>query len=231
MAETDQKLEKRGGGRERFLGTLAGLLVKIYSWFLRIEVVDRSGVLEGKYPEGVIFPTWHNRLFAIGPARAKYFSKNGLAVMASASKDGAMIAAAMAVFGVDVVRGSSSRRSRAAIVGVMRKIKEGSFVGLTPDGPRGPRYVVQPGLVKLAQACQVPVVPIHVEYSRAWRFNSWDQFRVPKPFSKVTVILGTALDVPRELDDDAFEAQRLRIEGALKEGVKDEKDWESDDQD
>jgi lysophospholipid acyltransferase (LPLAT)-like uncharacterized protein len=221
MAGVDKKLEKRGGRKERLVGSLAGWLIRIYGWTLRSEVIDRAGVFEGKFAKGAVMPLWHNRLFAIGPIWKKYQGASKSAVLTSASSDGAIVEAGMRVFGCEAVRGSSSRRSRAAIVGVMRKIKEGFFVGITPDGPRGPRYVLQPGLVKIAQACRVPVIPVRVEYESAWRMNTWDRFCIPKPFSKVLVIFEVALDVPRELDEDAFEAQRLRIQEVLREGIDD----------
>jgi lysophospholipid acyltransferase (LPLAT)-like uncharacterized protein len=221
MAGVEKELEKRGGLKERLVGFLAGWLIRIYGWTLRREVIDHAGVLEGKFTKGALVPLWHNRLFVIGPIWKICQGDSETAVLTSASSDGAIVEAGMRVFGYEAVRGSSSRRGRAAIVGVMRKVKQGCFVGITPDGPRGPRYVLQPGLVKLAQACRVPVIPLRIEYKSAWRMNTWDQFGIPKPFSKVIVTIEVALDVPRELDEDAFEAQRLRIQEIMREGIDD----------
>jgi lysophospholipid acyltransferase (LPLAT)-like uncharacterized protein len=105
------------------------------------------------------------------------------------------------------------------MMALLRRLRDGCLVVITPDGPRGPRYVVQPGAVKLAQVSGVPVIPVRVEYSGAWRLKSWDRFRIPWPFSAVNIVLEQALDVPRELDEDAFEEQRKRIENVLLEGI------------
>lgn len=221
MSAEDRNLEKRGGGKERLGGTLVGWLIRLYNATLRLEVVDRAGVQDERFSGGAMLAIWHNRLFVIGPVWQKSSEPRKTAVLTSASSDGAVVSSVMAVFGFEAVRGSSSRRGRAAMVGVMRKIKEKCFVGITPDGPRGPRYVIQGGVVKLAQACQVPIIPIRVELSKAWHLNSWDRFCIPYPFSKVTVIYEPALDVPRELSEVEFEEQRLQIQTVLRKGIDD----------
>ena len=127
----------------------------------------------------------------------------------------------MAVFGLGAVRGSSSRRGVAALIGLKRALIDGHDVCLTPDGPRGPRYQIQAGFVKLAQASGSPVVPVHVRFSSAWRLKSWDRFVIPKPFSRVVVTFAEAIYVPRDLDDAAFEKERLRIESILVNGTDD----------
>src|SRR5690606_9214875 len=109
-------------------------------------------------------------------------------VLASASHDGAALASAMAVFGLGAVRGSSSRRGVAALIALKRALKSGVDVCITPDGPRGPRYGLQPGVVKLAASSGAPIIPIHVRFSSAWRLNTWDRFVLPKPFSRVHMI-------------------------------------------
>jgi lysophospholipid acyltransferase (LPLAT)-like uncharacterized protein len=108
-------------------------------------------------------------------------------VLTSASHDGAALATAMGVFGIGSVRGSSSRRGVAALVGMRKALREGIDVCVTPDGPRGPRYMIQAGLVKLAETSAAPVIPIHVEYPNCWRLKTWDRFAIPKPCSTVRV--------------------------------------------
>ena len=103
---------------------------------------------------------------------------------------GATVAAAMACFGMGSVRGSSSRRGAAALVTLKNEILAGKHVCITPDGPRGPRYVVQPGLVKLASLTGVPIIPFLVNYENYWTLDTWDKFQIPKPFSKIQSLLG-----------------------------------------
>ncbi len=83
--------------------------------------------------------------------------------------------------GIDSVRGSSSRRAIAALIGLKRELRKGHDVCLTPDGPRGPRYVLHAGAVKLAQSTGAPIMPMHATFSDAWRFSSWDRMVIPKP--------------------------------------------------
>ena len=142
-------------------------------------------------------------------------------MLTSASHDGAMLARAVGVFGIGSVRGSSSRRGVAALVALRKALREGVDICLTPDGPRGPRYELQAGAVKLAQTGGVHVLPIHVEYSSAWCLKTWDRFHVPRPFSKVRVIFDEVLAVPAELSESEFEEWRLRIESILRAGVED----------
>lgn len=223
MSAEKQALELRGGAKARVLGTLAGWIVKAYGWTLRITVDDRAGVGEqsGQKLDRMLYTMWHNRIFVMGPAWRKISPNRKTVVLTSASKDGSALEAAMKVFRVEAIRGSTSRRSRAAMVGLMRKVREGYAVGVTPDGPRGPRYHMQAGVVKLAQASGVPVVPTRVEFGGVWRLNSWDRFCIPWPFSRVRVIFEPALEVPKELDDHEFETHRRRLEEAMRMGIED----------
>jgi lysophospholipid acyltransferase (LPLAT)-like uncharacterized protein len=87
---------------------------------------------------------------------------------------------------------------------------------ITPDGPRGPCYRLGRGIVFLAQITGEPVVPIHLDYSRYICLKSWDRFRIPLPFSRVEVTLGKPF-YPRPTDsEEAFEAERVRLEELMK---------------
>ena len=213
----------RGNRKTAVLGTLAGWSMKMLARTLRMEVRDDCGIglTEGALPP-VIYVLWHNRFFVVPAAWCRLCGGHRrTVVLTSASRDGDMVARAMAVFGLDAVRGSSSRRAVAALVGLKRALQEGFDVCLTPDGPRGPRYQVQPGFIKLAQATGAPVIPIHVRFSSAWRLKTWDRFVIPKPFSRVDVVFGEAVAVPRDLDEEGFEKARHRIERLLVDGTDD----------
>jgi lysophospholipid acyltransferase (LPLAT)-like uncharacterized protein len=133
-------------------------------------------------------------------------------VLTSASRDGAIIAAVMKSFGLRSVRGSSSRRGTAALLALAGTLEAGEDVAVTPDGPRGPRYKLGPGVVFLARQTGAGILPIHIEYSRAVRLRSWDRFMIPLPFAKVRVICGELIFVGRDAD---MEAEQRRIEGVL----------------
>jgi len=108
----------------------------------------------------------------------------------SASRDGELLADAIKRFDYDVVRGSSSRLGASAILQLTEVLASGRDVVITPDGPRGPVYELGPGIIFLAQKSEAAVVPFNMEYSSYWRLKSWDRFIVPRPFSKVRVIIG-----------------------------------------
>lgn len=213
----------RGGRQEEILGTLIGWIMKFWAKTLRVEVEDRGGAIMQKDPvKPAIMAMWHNGIFIVPPIwLATTGKRRKTAVLTSASKDGAILASAMAVFDLDAVRGSSSRRGVSAMMGMMRLLKEGVDLCITPDGPKGPRYVVQGGAVKLAQASGVPIVPMHVSFSSAWRLKTWDKLVLPKPFSRVKLVFDSALVVPRKLDDAQFTEQVERLQEILLQGVDD----------
>ncbi len=205
------------------LGTLIGWLMKLLALTLRFQIDDRCGIgRPGTHAAPVIYALWHNRFFTVPPAwRLLCGHTRKSVVLTSASHDGAMVARAMAVFGLGAVRGSSSRRAVAALIGMKQAIRDGFDVCVTPDGPRGPRYVFHPGLVKIAEATHTPIIPVHVRFDAAWRLMTWDRFVIPKPFSRVHVIFDHPLTVLPAADAAAFELERQRIEATLLAGVDD----------
>ena len=210
--------EIRESRKATLIGTIAGWLMRLWCATLRLEIVDRCGLVQMEGP--VLYALWHNRIFVMPKAWKQLVGRHRQAVvLTSASHDGAMLARAVGVFGIGSVRGSSSRRGVAALVALRKAVKSGKDCGLTPDGPRGPRYVLQPGLVKLAETTGAPVIPVHGEFSSVWRLKSWDRFHLPKPFSRVRVIFDEALAVPSGLSEDDFETWRARIEANLRAGV------------
>jgi len=216
--------EIRGTRKQRVIGTLAGWAMRVMGWTLRYKI-EGLGQLRGRYVnQPVIFAMWHNRIFAMPYAKPWLGKHREVCVLTSASKDGAILETAVRLFGLTAVRGSSSRRGAAALVALRRKLKSDVTVTITPDGPKGPCYKVQPGVVKLAQASGAPIVVVSVNFSRCWRLKSWDRFCVPKPFSKVMVKLEDGIEISRELSNDAFEDERVKLEVLMNESVKNEKD-------
>ncbi|MBK1828093.1 lysophospholipid acyltransferase family protein [Haloferula rosea] len=212
--------EIRESRKATLLGKTAGWLMRLWCGTLRIEIDDRCGLVEIDGP--VLYALWHNRIFIVPAAWKKLCrGRREAVVLTSASHDGAMLARAVGVFGIGSVRGSSSRRGVAALVALRKAVRSGVDCCITPDGPRGPRYVLQPGLVKLAETSGAPVIPIHAEFSSVWKLKSWDRFHLPKPFSRVRVIFDEALAVPPGLSEDDFETWRARLEAGLRAGVDD----------
>jgi len=149
-----------------------------------------------------IICVWHNRLaYAMYAYRdsIKPISERRLAAMVSASKDGAFLVEILRSFDIEPVRGSTSRRGRQALLELSRQMKAGLHLAITPDGPRGPCYEIQDGILSLAQVTGLPIIPLGCSAKRKLRFKSWDRFQVPLPFSRCDVIYGELLRVPRKM--------------------------------
>jgi len=213
----------RTSRKSALLGTLAGWLIRLLALTLRVKVRDDAGLGDaGTADTPVIYALWHNRILVVPPVWKKLCGRHRSSkVLTSASHDGDMVAKAMAVFDLGAIRGSSSRRGVAALVGLRKALREGFDVCVTPDGPRGPRYRVQPGVVKLASSTGVPLVLVHVRYSSAWRLRSWDRFVIPKPFSRVEIHAAARMSVASGLEGESLEAERQKIERMLVDGVDD----------
>jgi lysophospholipid acyltransferase (LPLAT)-like uncharacterized protein len=146
----------------------------------------------------------------------RHLPGNGLAALISASKDGALLAATLERFGVLPVRGSSSRRGAQALVELSSALAAGWNVAITPDGPRGPRYAVQPGVAALAQLTGATVIPISSHAARRLTLRSWDQFQIPLPFSRCRVVFGEPIPFPREATEAEREQRRRQLEESLR---------------
>lgn len=205
------------------LGHVAAFAMKLWSITLRYNVNDQNGVVQPDIdPKPVIFALWHNRIFTMPPIWQRTGGKNrSTVVLTSASRDGTTLAKSMEAFGIGSIRGSSSRRALAALIGMKNALLEGKDVCVTPDGPKGPRYRVQPGLLKIAQSTGSDIIPIHILYSSAWRLSSWDRFVIPKPFSKVIVTFDKPISIPKNLSEADFETARLNLENSLLAGCDD----------
>jgi hypothetical protein len=139
--------------------------------------------------EGKILAFWHNRLMAV-PVIVKCFFKKKIRIAAyvSSSKDGAFLVELLRYYNVAAVRGSTNKRSLEGTRDAVKYLKQGYSIGITPDGPQGPMYELKPGAAMLAKLSHAPVILFGLEYSNAWRFNkAWDQFFLPKPFSRIDV--------------------------------------------
>jgi lysophospholipid acyltransferase (LPLAT)-like uncharacterized protein len=209
---TDQVNEVSGG--RRLLLWLLALLLRIWGRTLRFEVsaADHERLTKSDVP--VVVALWHNRLFLSGEMFRRYRTQRRVYGLVSASKDGAWLAAFYRMIGLYPVRGSSSKLGREAAKVLIDVMRQGHDIGITPDGPRGPMYTVEPGAVVVARRNQAPTLLYGAEFTRAWRLKSWDRFYIPVPFSKVTmrctVLPATAADGAK-LDADQVRAALLAI--------------------
>ncbi len=204
----EQKLEA--------IGWLAAGIMRLWLGTVQFRFIDRAGVMADDPTHPLLWAFWHNRLFALSYMFERYFPGRAGIALTSASKDGALISAIMGRFGLGAIRGSSSRRGAAALVGMKRAMEAGNVIAITPDGPRGPAYCVSPGVVKLAQVTGGTIVPMAVNYSRAWRLPSWDGFMLPVPFSEVEIVFEPVHHVAPTTGEAAFEQERQRFQSVLR---------------
>jgi lysophospholipid acyltransferase (LPLAT)-like uncharacterized protein len=205
---------------QRLGASIIYLAARTYAMTLRIRWDNRSGYFLDNLGGPAIYCLWHNRLILcmevyFGQARPRSSGK-GLAALISASKDGAFLAAILERFGVQPVRGSSSRRGPQALLELTSCAERGYDLAITPDGPRGPRYVVQEGIMSLAQLTGFPIIPFGFYAHRKIQIKSWDRFQIPLPFSRCDLNLGKPIYIPREATDAERETLRQEVEQALK---------------
>jgi lysophospholipid acyltransferase (LPLAT)-like uncharacterized protein len=212
MTESETKMKSK-----KIKYFLVGVLGSIFIRLLASTISITES--PGKYPaklrhqgKKVIYAFWHSSILV--PA---YVSRNlGLQVLISQHSDGEYIAQVIQRLGYNVVRGSTTRGGARALLSMIKKIKEEeNSLAMTPDGPKGPRLIAQPGVIFLAQKAGYPIVPISLGFTRYWELPSWDKFRIPKPFSRVKIIYGEPIVIPPKLEKAEVEEYRILLEKAL----------------
>jgi lysophospholipid acyltransferase (LPLAT)-like uncharacterized protein len=194
---------------------VAATAVRVLGVTLRLSVIGLEALPLGRERRPVIYALWHGRLLMLPWAGARFAAARGarrIRVLASRSRDGELIARFVRRFGLEAVRGSSSRGGATALRALAAALRAGDDVVVAPDGPRGPRHRVQPGLPALAALTGAPVVPVAFAARPARRLASWDSFLIPAPFARCALVVGEPVRIGRH--DDREEA-RGRLERAL----------------
>lgn len=195
----------------RPLSLLIHAILRLLHASMRIRVIGGEHLAGAAASgEGFIGIFWHARMLMVPFA----YPGAAMHVLISTHRDGEIIASVMTCFGFRLVRGSSSRGGREAFHGMIRLLRDGKDVAITPDGPRGPAEVLKPGVAQVARVSGKAVVPVAFASSRAWRLKSWDRFIVPQPFSRGVFVAGEPL---RYWPGEDVESFRGRIEAALRE--------------
>jgi lysophospholipid acyltransferase (LPLAT)-like uncharacterized protein len=192
----------------------ANLLAFIKTFLMRTSIKDPYNYLYRE--DGIITVTWHNRLLFYPLMFPRKVRSKSRAVV-SASRDGQYIVDLLHHWGLKSLRGSSSRHGARAQHGAFKALEEEYHVSFTPDGPRGPKYVLSRGPIHLASRTGRPILPITVNASSYWEIPSWDKFQIPKPFAKIELVLGEEIKVPPDLDAEGIEKWRKIVEDKLNE--------------
>jgi len=191
----------------RLLGFMSAWVLRVWLATLHYRIVFPNGIVHPVDPrrERFIYAFWHESFLV--PA----FVRTRVHALISHHADGELITQVCRGLRYGVIRGSTSRGGVAALRELLRSARKGHLL-VTPDGPRGPRRRIQPGLIYLASHTGLPIIAVGVGFSHAWRARSWDRFAVPRPWSTLFVVLSEPIAVPPDLTRSQLDDYRLRVE-------------------
>ncbi len=169
-----------------------------------------------KTEKKVIVAFWHEHM-AFG---AHIFQGTNYHTLTSYSYDGEIAARVVRRFGLEAVRGSSSRGGSDALKGLQIALEKTGCVGWTLDGPKGPRRIAKPGVAVLSARTKAPIIPMSAIIDKAWRLKSWDKFPVPKPGAKITVVFGSPIQPPKSEEAEDIETVRKEVEEVLNSNLR-----------
>lgn len=194
----------------RLIAFIANLIIR----WLMANVRIRNHFEDGRNhwcdpdPQRYIYAFWHDTLLSLLRVRKK------MNVLVSEHADGEIISRVCNHMGFWTIRGSTNKSGGRAVLELRRAAKRGN-IGITPDGPRGPRHKVQAGVVLIASITKLPIVPIGIGFSNAWRARSWDRMAVPRPRSVVTFVWGDPIVIKEKVNRTNRERYRQLIEDEL----------------
>jgi len=199
---------------------LRGLLCWLGSLYIRLAyATGRWQVVGGEtanrlWDQGqpFILAFWHGRILMMPKV---WRGTVPIHMLISQHRDGQLIARTVSHFGIDTVAGSSTRGGTAALRSMLKFLKSGECVGITPDGPKGPRMRASGGIVNVARMAGVPILPATFATSRRRLLGSWDRFAVALPFSRGVFVWGDAITVPKTATAEELDALRLAVEAGL----------------
>jgi lysophospholipid acyltransferase (LPLAT)-like uncharacterized protein len=193
----------------RLIGFVGKHLVNLIGKTLQIRFIDFEKAKKVIASRRFILAVWHSRIFL---GSFVFQGWEGTALVSS-SKDGEITARILQGQSHETIRGSTSRNAVRALARLIRALKkEVRPAVVVPDGPQGPRYKVQTGVITLAQKTGYPIVPISSSANRLKIFDSWDRFILPLPFSAAAVIYGAPIMIPEKLDESSREFYRVKLE-------------------
>lgn len=199
--------------RWRLVGLLGKWLVDLLCLSLRLRVIGHEKVEAVMASRRFILGLWHSRIIV-----TNYMHKglNGV-IMASRSGDGEIIARVIERQGHEAVRGSTGKGGLRALSGMIKSLNAEDRPGaMIPDGPQGPRFRIQPGIITLAQKTGCPIIPVSFSARKIKVFDSWDRFVVPYPFTRAHLVYGEPVYVPKNADKRVLENCRLSLEAELR---------------
>ncbi len=216
-------IPEQASWKGRIAARLIWAVVSLLAATIRFRVDDRSALLTPGGNERILFAFWHNRLALTLVAYRRIVHQRDtsrhFAALVSVSRDGGLLARVVELFGGLPIRGSSSRRGPQALRELVAAARNGRDLAITPDGPRGPCYEVQDGVIATAQLTGLPIVPVNIRLGWKYPLNSWDRFEIPLPFSRCDITLAAPIRVPREATPELRSQLRAQLQANLRNGV------------
>ncbi len=202
--------------RDRVLFILAEkltwLIILLFGKTGRIQITNRKFWNElVAHPHGFIIVVWHGKMLL-----PIYVHRNlGIVAMVSEHRDGEMIARTIQRLGYDTVRGSSTRGGTKAFRQMLKELKKGRICTILPDGPRGPRHHFKLGAIVIAQRSGAPILPMTFAAKKSVRLKSWDRFMIWLPLSRLQLIYGCPIAIPRNCSAEELEQYRVKVEQTM----------------
>lgn len=202
----------------QILAHILNIIIRMLNFTYRYQFVgldNKARAIESNPAKTFVYSVWHNNLVAtiLGHIGQPF------TMVISESKDGELVAVTCEKFGYKPSRGSSTRGGKKALLEIIKNVKAGRFGAMAVDGPKGPVYEVKPGVVEIARQCGCPILPTSSYANSMWVFEkSWDKFRLPKPFSKVVLVIGEPIFVPAEITREEFESIQKLVAQKMFEG-------------
>jgi lysophospholipid acyltransferase (LPLAT)-like uncharacterized protein len=198
--------------KTRLLIRIGTVIIRLLAGTWRFRVVDSDHITRLRQAgKPFIFSLWHGQLLPL----LWHHRNENITILISEHRDGELIARVAESLGCKTVRGSSTRGAERALIGLIRVLKEGREIAVTPDGPRGPACTYAPGALVAAQKSGAPILPIAARANKAWRLGSWDKFMIPKPFAQITVAYGNPELINAASPRDAVEHDTERLQNAM----------------
>jgi lysophospholipid acyltransferase (LPLAT)-like uncharacterized protein len=214
-------MKKRDRWLIPYFAAAVAWLIRLWMSTMRLRIACADGRQHPVDPrqERFLYAFWHEGLLAPLATRPK------IRVLISQHTDGEVISQICLRLGIGVIRGSTARGGCQALLEMIRDQDESTHLGITPDGPRGPRRQLKAGVVMIASQTGLAIVPAGVGFVRAWRFASWDRFALPWPGSTLVGVVGEPIAIPCDLDRAAMQHWVQHVEGELLRLTELAEDW------
>lgn len=204
--------------KNKIISSLVYYFIRLLNFTYRYEFVglenkERARAFHPK--RAFVFAVWHQNLI---PAILAHGDEKYTMII-SESKDGELVAVTCEKFGHVPARGSSTRGGKRALIEMVKNVKSGIPGALTVDGPKGPPHVVKAGVVELARLAQCAIVPMCPYAEKFWVIKkSWDQFRIPKPFTRIVIAIGEPVFADESVTKEMFDEVAIEVAQRLNHG-------------